>query len=190
MVRVMTADRMITPAAVGDPGEAKSGWMTATDYDALVRELDSLRARHRTEVAERLRLAREFGDGAGNDDLLAVLEDVAIDGARIAQLEELVRCASVVEEGVAGDGGAGLGSVVRVADDAGRTTAYRLIGRRSPAAGTHEVSLASPVGARLLGARAGDVIHVELPGGRCRTLRVLEVTGGVVMDRSGAAKAA
>jgi transcription elongation GreA/GreB family factor len=80
------------------------------------------------------------------------------------------RLAVVVESSAAGDGGAGLGSTVRVADDKGRTMEYHLIGRRSQDSERHEVTLASPVGKALWGARPGDVVQVRLPNGRDRTL--------------------
>jgi len=151
--------------------------LTTAEYAALARELESLRSRHRSELAERLRVARGFGRSAENDDLLAVLEESAVDNARIAQLEELVRLATIVE-GSAGDGGAGLGSTVRVADDKGQTTRYELIGRRTRDSERHEVTLASPVGRALWGARPGDLVRVALPGGRTRALRVLDVRHG------------
>ena len=78
--------------------------LTETEYADLVTELETLRASHRAELAERLRNARDFGPAAENDDLHAVLEDAAIDRARIAQLEELLRFASIVERSDAVDG--------------------------------------------------------------------------------------
>lgn len=149
--------------------------LTQADYAALVRELESLTARHRLEMAERLRVARGFSGSPDDDDLLAVLEEAAIDQARIAQLEELVRTASVVDGSAATDGVAGLGTIVRVIDDAGRTTEYELVGRRTPDSPRHAVSLSSPVGKALLGARRDDVVQAVLPSGRRRTLRVLDV---------------
>lgn len=149
--------------------------LTEADYAALVRELESLRARHRHEVAERLRLARSFSGSPDDDDLLAVLEEAAITQARIAQLEELARTASVIDGAAATDGVARIGAVVRVADEAGRTTEYELVGRRTLASNRQAVSLASPVGKALLGARRGDVVQAVLPSGRRRTLRVLDV---------------
>jgi transcription elongation factor GreA len=154
--------------------------LTQADFDALVRELEALRSKHRGELAGRLREARAFGTSSENDDLLAALEESAVDHARVAMLEELVRLAVVVEN-AAGDGGAGLGSTVWVEDDQGRTTEYDLIGRRSQDSERHEVTLASPVGKALWGARPGDVVQVQLPNGRGRTLRVLDVRhGGLV----------
>ncbi len=151
--------------------------LTQADFDALVLELEALRAEHRGELAGRLREARAFGSASENDDLLAAFEESAVDHARLAKLEELVRLAVVVESS-AGDGGAGLGSTVRVADDKGRTTEYDLIGRRSQDSERHEVTMASPVGKALWGARPGDVVEVQLPNGRDRTLRVLDVRHG------------
>lgn len=176
---IMADSRHIAPDA--DPntqgGAETSVLLTQADFDALVRELESLRHKHRGELAGRLREARAFGTSTENDDLLTVLEESAIDRARIAQLEELVRLASVVE-GAAGDGGAGLGSTVRVIDDKRRTTEYELIGRRSQESAPHEVTFASPVGRALWGALPGDVLRVELPNRRTRTLRVLDVRHG------------
>jgi transcription elongation factor GreA len=149
--------------------------LTEAEYAALVDELESQRGRHRTELARRLRDAREFGAPADNDDMLAVLEDAAIGQARLAQLEEVVRSASIADESDAIEGVAGLGSVVVVQDETGKTVQYKLVGRRNSESGRHKVSLASPAGEALLGARPGDLVRILLPNGRHRTLRVLEV---------------
>jgi len=152
--------------------------MSSAEYAVLVQELEALRAAHRTELAQRLQEVRAHGTTGDNDDLLAVLEETEIDRARVTQLEDLVRFATVLHDDARFDGAAGLGSEVEVADDAGRTTKYRLIGRRTSASATGEVSLGSPVGAALAGARTGDVVYVELPNGRERSLTVLAVHGG------------
>ena len=190
IVTVMADNRMIAPgterlsdaspvsvSAVPAPLMTRA-LLSAADYAELMRELDELRSRHRGELAQRLRDARDFGSPGDDDDRLAVLEDAAIDEARIAQLERLARSASVVDLGAGTDGAAGLGSTVRVADEAGQTLEYELVGRRSSYSTRRDVSLASPVGKAVAGARPGDVARVALPSGRDRALRVLEVTGG------------
>jgi transcription elongation factor GreA len=149
--------------------------MSSAEYAALTRELESLRASHRSELARRLHDVRAHGTTSDDDDRLAVLEEAAIDRARIAQLEDLVLSATVVDDAEF-DGAAGLGSTVEVADEAGRTKKYRLIGRRTSDSPAHEVSLGSPVGKALAGARTGDVVHVGLPNGRERSLTVLSVS--------------
>jgi transcription elongation factor GreA len=157
--------------------------LSEADYAALVGELESLRERHRRELAERLRVARGFSAAPDDDDLLAVLEEAAIAQARIARLEELVRTAAVIDGAAATDGTAGLGAIVRVVDEADRTTEYELVGRRTPDSPGRAVSLASPVGRALVGARRGDVVEAVLPSGRRRTLRVLDVDAHVAVRR-------
>ena len=74
--------------------------MSSAEYTSLVRELESLRAAHRSELAQGLRDVRAYGTTSDDDDRLAVLEEAAIDQARIAQLDDLVRCATVLDDAV------------------------------------------------------------------------------------------
>ena len=180
---------LLSASAVPPPLETRVQ-LSPADYAELMRELDELRSRHRGELARRLRDARDFGSPGDDDDRLAVFEDAAVDEARIAQLEQLAGSASVVAVGDDADGAAGLGSTVRVADEAGETMEFALVGRRAADSAPREVSLASPVGKALVGVRAGDVVRVALPSGRMRLLRVLDVTNAPRMaknSRSGTA---
>src|SRR5688572_24766899 len=106
------------PSASNAPPPVVAGVvLSAADYAELMRELDDLRSRHRGEVSQRLRDARDFGSPGDDDDRLAIREDTAFAEARIAQLEHLARFATVVAvDGDAGDAAA-LGSVVRVSDE-------------------------------------------------------------------------
>ena len=70
--------------------------------------------------------------------------------------------------------GAGAGSVVRVEDRAGRISEYELV-ERSETAARERVTLGSPVGQALLGARPGDHIPITFGNGRRRRVRVLDV---------------
>jgi transcription elongation factor GreA len=165
------------------PASASSG-LTRAEFDALVTELHELRSRYQRELADRLRVARASGSPGDNEDVLAVHEEVSVTAARIVGLEELLRSAAIVDREF--DGRVSLGCTVRVADDAG--------GRRAGVAGRHEVTPGSPVGNALLGARPGHRVRVELPGGRERALRILDVTpsslGAQIAAREGDAEAA
>ena len=172
------------PIAEPPPPRGTGVQLSPADYAELMRELDELRSRHRGEVAKRLRDARDFGSPGDLDDRLAVFEDAAVDDARIAQLEQLARYASVILAGDDADGVAGLGSTVRVADEAGETMVFVLVGRRAADATRREVSLASPVGKALVGVRPGDVARVALPSGRARLLRVLDVTNDLLAAKT------
>jgi transcription elongation factor GreA len=176
MVSGMDAHRIAMPTSREVP--PTGAVMSRAEYAALVRELESLRAAHRSELAQRLHDVRAHGTTSDDDDRLAVLEEAAIDRARVAQLEDLVRCSTVIDDSTVFDGAAGLGATVEVADQAGRTRKYRLVGRRTSESPSQEVSLGSPVGKALVGARTGDVVLVGLPNGRERSLTVLGVSDG------------
>lgn len=164
-----------------EPSVSQAGLrLTQIDFDALVRELDELRRKHRIELERRLRAAREFGSPADNDDVLTVFEDIAIDQSKIARLEEVVRSAVIVSYGPF-DGTARLGCLVEVTDGRKRAS-YRLIGRSTSGAERDVVSMASPVGKALTGSRAGDVVHATLPDGRSRSLKVVRVVPPVMDD--------
>jgi transcription elongation factor GreA len=189
----MAAQRPPLPHAeslVDAPRASPGLSLTAADFDALVRELDLLRSRHRAEFARSLRDARTFGSPGEDDDVLTVFEEAVVDEARIAQLEDLLRTASVVDDDLIFDGRAGLGCAVRVVDARGRTSEYTLIGRRLQGSPRDHFSLASPVGEALAGTSAGDIVRVALPNGRDRELRVIEVTSRVTDGLAGTAQAA
>ena len=172
----MAEDRPLTPAFRPDdrmPANASPG-LTRAEFDALVTELQPLRSAHQDELADRLRDARASGSPGDNEDVLAVHEEVSVNAARIARLEELLRSAPIVDREF--DGCVSVGCTVRVAGAGGRTAEYVLIGRRSEDSARHEVSSGSPVGRALLGARPGQLVRVELPDGRDRSLRILDIT--------------
>jgi transcription elongation factor GreA len=191
----MADDRPLMPTSMldsddGVPGGASSG-LTRAEFDALVTELHELRSTYQRELADRLRDARASGSPGDNEDVLAVHEEVSIHAAQIARLEELLRSAPIVDREF--DGCVSVGCTVRVAGDGGRTAEYTLIGRRHEGSARHEVSPRSPVGRALLGARPGQIVRVELPGGRDRDLRILDVRpslGACIAPREGDAEAA
>jgi transcription elongation GreA/GreB family factor len=136
------------------PAEAATVMLSQADYDATVRELETLRTAYHAN--------------------LAALEDVTIDELRIAQLKRLLASATVVADpGTLG--AATLGSVVRARKETGAVVDYTLVGRRGPDSPPTHVTPASPVGKALLGARSGDVATVRLPSGRGARLEVLDV---------------
>jgi transcription elongation factor GreA len=148
-------------------------FVTQAEYDLITEQLQALRSTHRTDLAERLRHARAFGVMGDQDDQLSAFEDAAIDEGRITRLEELVASVPVIDGH--DEGTAGLGTIVRVKDGAGREAQYELVGVRMNDPGRPQVTPASPIGQALYGARPGDTVHVSLPNGRQRTLTVLAV---------------
>lgn len=175
-----------TPTVSAMPPPSRGVTLTRSEFDELTDEVDRLHAVHRAGLAERLRDARSFGSPGDDDDWLSVMEDAAVERGRIAQLARLMAVARVVDDAPRGDARAGLGSVVQVRDDRGRTREYALVGRLALDAGGSQVSLGSPVGKALAGARAGDVVRVTLPSGKQRALHVVDVRGIRSAERAAA----
>ena len=89
--------------------------VTAAARRALEEERDRLRGEKLRHFPERLRLAREFGDPADNDEYLAIREEEAVIDARLAQLESILSRTQIVDSADPGDTVA-IGSTVTVLD--------------------------------------------------------------------------
>jgi transcription elongation factor GreA len=148
--------------------------MTAAARQALERELATLRLEKQHDIPRRLRLARDFGDMANNEEHQAIREDEAVLAARIARLEDILMRATVVE-GADADDSASIGSRVSVVDlISGESLEYVIDGAHG-LCGPGIVSVLSPVGRALLGRRRGERVTVELPSGRRRELELRAV---------------
>jgi transcription elongation factor GreA len=148
--------------------------ITPEGLAALRAELHDLETRARAEIAGRIKTAREWGDLKENAEYHAAKEDQAHLETRIKRLTERLRGATVVET-VPTDGAIGFGSTVEVRDEAsGRTATYTLVGAAEARATDGRLSIESPVAQALLGAREGDAVEVQTPGGT-RAFRVVHV---------------
>jgi transcription elongation factor GreA len=145
--------------------------MSQAAYAALQDEIARLEGEARREIAERIRTAREWGDLKENAEYHDAKNSQAMLETRILQLRDTARRAEVRAE-TAGSGVAGLGSTVTVGDEAsGRESVYTLVSATEAMTAAGAVSLQSPVGRALDGARVGDVVAVATPRGE-RRLRV------------------
>jgi transcription elongation factor GreA len=141
-------------------------------------ELERLRLELAVEYPERLRRAREFGESDANDDYLQIKEEEAVLRSRIARLDGLLN-AAIISDGKPSKGLIGIGTIVDVEDVRnGRRASHRLIGSFE-LSGPGDVSASSPVGQALFGRAVGDSVEVDLPNGRRRKLRVVDVNAAV-----------
>jgi transcription elongation factor GreA len=148
--------------------------MTKEGLEALRQELERLETVGRQEIAQQIKVAREFGDLKENAEYHAAKEAQGHLETRILQLREQLETATVVEveensEVVV------FGSTVDVEDeDTGRRMTYTLVSAREQDPSNGKLSFEAPVGAALRGLRAGEVAEVQTPKG-IRRLRVLSV---------------
>jgi transcription elongation factor GreA len=157
--------------------------ISADGYAHRCAELEGLRTEARSALAERLREARRDGHLDDNPALYDLFEEQAQLERRIVLLEAQLADAEIVEP--AGDGLAGIGSIVRVRDDTGATGEYELVGPLESDIGNGRVSIEAPVGQALVGNRAGARVEVAAPRGAL-ALELVSVRGRDAVAREAA----
>ena len=148
--------------------------LTPEGLTNLKAELDELTTRRRREVAQRIREAREFGDISENAEYDDAKNEQAMLEARIASLEDKLRSATVIDSSDIGTDVVGVGSVVHVKDEAGKSTKYTIVGSAEASPAEMKLSNESPVGKALLGHKRGEQVTISTPKGE-RTLKITKI---------------
>jgi transcription elongation factor GreA len=140
--------------------------LTREGYEKLKQEIEYLSTEKRREVAERIRVAREFGDIAENSEYDDAKNEQAMLEHRIATLEERLSAARVVEAGEASSDAVSIGSHVKLQDiDAKETIEYHIVGSAEANPAEHRLSNESPVGKAIMGRKKGEIVEVAAPRG-------------------------
>ena len=146
--------------------------VTADGLAQLQQELDELVGVRRPEIIARVRAARELGDLSENADYEAARKEQSFAEGRIAQLEAMIRNASIIEA-PSGGSHVELGSTVVVESAEGEET-FTIVGSSEARPSEGRISNTSPLGQALLGHRPGDDVVVRAPAGdRHFTIREL-----------------
>ena len=149
--------------------------LTREGYTKLKREIEDLSTRRRREVAERIKVAREFGDIAENAEYDAAKNEQAMLEARIAKLEERLASARVIEKREISKDVVSVGSKVRLRDvDAKQTVEYRIVGSAEANPAELKLSNESPVGKAIIGHKKGETVEVTTPRGSLK-YKILEI---------------
>ncbi len=147
--------------------------LTADAHARVTEEIERLEGEGRRAIAARIKIAREWGDLKENAEYHAAKEEAAMLEAKIAGLRDQLRSAEIVE--AANGDAAGMGTTVTYKDEqSGKELSHKLVPKveANPSAGL--ISIDSPVGKALAGAKVGEAATLETPSGT-RTMRVLAV---------------
>jgi len=149
--------------------------LTAEGYEKLKVEIDVLRTDKRREVAERIRVAREFGDIAENAEYDDAKNEQAMLEHKIMQLEERLLSARVISKKEISKDAVSVGSKVRLRDmQANKTFEYRIVGSAEANPAENKLSNESPVGKAIIGRKKGEVVEVSAPRGALK-FKILEI---------------
>jgi transcription elongation factor GreA len=140
--------------------------LTKEGFEKLKKEIDFLSTVKRQEVAERIRVAREFGDIAENAEYDDAKNEQAMLEHRIALLEERMRDARVIQKSEITADVVSIGSHVRLKDvDANETVEYHIVGSAEANPAENKLSNESPVGKAIIGRKKGETVEVSAPRG-------------------------
>ena len=154
---------------------AKEQLYTQEGYQKLIDEFDYLTKTRREEIKKDIAEARSFGDLSENAEYDAARNEQAKVEARIKELEELIRHAKIIDEETLDTSIVSIGSQVKVKMADGREIEYSIVGSNEVDPDTFKISDQSPIGRKLIGARAGAKINIDVPSGKI-TLEILEVS--------------
>ena len=149
--------------------------ITKEGLEKLKEEVEHLSTVKRREVAERIKEAREFGDIMENSEYDDAKNEQAMLEQRIAQLEDRVRRATVIESKDVENGIVNVGVTVHVKDQkSGDSRKFKVVGA-AEAQPPDKLSNESPVGKALVGHKRGDIVTVEVPRGPKRKLKITKI---------------
>ena len=155
--------------------EVKRQIVTKDGLQKMIDELEYSKTTRRTQIAEQIKIAISFGDLSENAEYDAAKNEQAALEQRIAELENTIRNAVVVDENNVSTDTVSFGNTVRIADaEDGEEEEFTIVGGPEADPDSGRISNDSPVGSALLGARVGDIVTVTTPAGPWK-IRVEEI---------------
>ena len=146
--------------------EEKEVLLTQEGYDNLEKELEYLKTEKRTEISERIKVALGFGDLSENSEYDEAKNAQASNEIKIAELENKLRYARIIDESEIDTKTVQVGNRVKVLDmEYNEEVEYTIVGSTEVDLSQNRISNESPIGAALLGAKKNQVVEAQTPGG-------------------------
>ena len=147
-------------------GDAQEIILTQEGYDKLEQELNYLKTEKRTEIAERIKVARGFGDLSENAEYDEAKSAQSDNEMQIAELEAKLRNAKVINEKEIDTKTVQIGNSVKLHDlEFDEDIEYTIVGSTEVDLAEKKISNESPVGKALLGKKKGEIVEVDAPDG-------------------------
>ena len=155
--------------------EEKEVLLTQEGYNNLEKELNYLKTEKRAEVADRIKVALGFGDLSENSEYDEAKTAQAENENKIAQLEDKLRHAKIIDEKDIDTETVQVGNIVKVLDmEFDEKVEYTIVGSAEADPYEGKISNESPVGKALLGRTIGDIVDVQVPDGVAK-FEILEI---------------
>ena len=140
--------------------------LTQEGYNNLEKELEYLQTEKRAEIAERIKIALGFGDLSENSEYDEAKNAQAANESKIAELENKLRYAKIIDESEIDTKTVQVGNTVKVLDmEFNEEESYTIVGSTEVDLSQNKISNESPIGAALMGAKKGQVVEAQAPAG-------------------------
>lgn len=150
--------------------------LTQEGYDNLEKELEFLKTEKRAEISERIKVALGFGDLSENSEYDEAKNAQAANEIKIAELENKVRYARIIDESEIDNETVQVGNKVKILDEEfDEELEYTIVGSTEVDLAQNRISNESPIGVALLGAKKGQEVEVLAPAGTIK-YKVLEIS--------------
>ena len=149
--------------------------LTIEGLKELEAELDQLKVEGRKEAAEKIKIAKSYGDLSENSEYDEAMNDQAKLEARISEIEHILKTAKVLDVETLGNENVHIGSTVKLTDKKKKSYTYTIVGFAQADPATGKISDESPVGKALIGHKKGDKVTVEVPSGTLE-FKIVEIT--------------
>jgi transcription elongation factor GreA len=135
--------------------------LTQSGVDELKSELAEL-VGLRSQIADRIKTAREFGDLSENMEYSAARQDQERNEARISEIEHILANVQIITAPKS-DSKVGLGSTVKLKSQAGKEKQFQVVGTVEADPLNGKISDESPIGQALIGKKEGDEVEIKTP---------------------------
>ncbi len=149
---------------------------TEEGLQKLKDELQRLKSDERKKIAQQIAEAREKGDLSENAEYTAALEAQAHLEARIAELEQLLQNARVVDQSRVTTDKVSLFTKVKLKNHTTKAVVvYQLVTESESNVSQGKISVTSPIGKCLIGKAVGEIVEVKVPAGILK-LEIMEIS--------------
>lgn len=150
--------------------------LTQEGFNKLEEELNYLKTEKRTEIAERIKVARGFGDLSENSEYDEAKGAQSENEQKIAELEAKLRNVKIIDEKEIDTKTVQIGNTIKVLDiEFDEEVEYTIVGSTEVSMAQNKISNESPMGKALLGKKKGEVVKVDAPAGTLE-FKILSIT--------------
>ncbi len=154
----------------------KEVYLTAEGLEELKEKLNYLLTVKRVEVAEKIKIAREFGDLSENAEYDAAKEEQSFVEAEIKEIESKIMHAAIIDDAARGTSEVSLGCTVKLYDEKYKEELeYRIVGTTEANVAENRISNESPLGVALMGHKKDERVEVLTPNGDIIVYKIIDI---------------